>query len=45
MMTSTIRKTTDTSRQQLIKKHTTLIHSDNIKEVSHVQRQDGDWIL
>ncbi|MBU2977662.1 hypothetical protein [Alteromonas sp. C1M14] len=28
----------------LIKKHPELTHSENCRVVSHVQRQDGDWI-
>ncbi len=31
--------------KKLIKKHDQLIHSDNCKVRSHVQRQDGEWLL
>ena len=30
---------------KLIKKHAELVHSTNMKVASHVQRQDGDWII
>jgi len=30
--------------EKLIKKHTELTHSENMKVVSHVQRNDDDWI-
>ncbi len=31
--------------EALIKKHQQLVHSDMQKVISHVQREDGDWIL
>jgi len=31
--------------EALIKKHKQLVHSEMQKVVSHVQRDDGDWIL
>lgn len=31
--------------KKLLKKHQKLIHSDNMKVVSHVQRQDGEWLI
>ncbi len=31
--------------QQLIKQHQKLVHTDNIKVISHVQREVDDWIL
>jgi len=31
--------------ETLIKKHKQLVHSDMQKVTSHVQREDGDWIL
>ena len=31
--------------ESLIKKHKQLVHSDMQKVKSHVQREDGDWIL
>ena len=31
--------------EQLLKKHQNLIHSEMLKVTSHVQRQNGDWIL
>jgi hypothetical protein len=30
---------------KLINKHKDLVHSDNLKVTSHVQRQAGDWII
>ncbi len=30
---------------KLVKKHQKLTHSDNVKIVSHVQRQKDDWYL
>lgn len=31
--------------EKLVKKHQKLIHSDMLKVTSHVQRNDGDWII
>lgn len=31
--------------KKLIEKHKNLTHSDEMKVVSHVQREQGDWIL
>lgn len=31
--------------ENLLDKHQSLTHSENIKVVSHVQRQQGDWWL
>lgn len=31
--------------KKLLKKHQKLIHSDNMKVVSHVQRKDGEWLI
>ena len=31
--------------EALIKKHQQLVHSDMQKVSSHVQREDGDWLL
>lgn len=31
--------------EKLLKKHQKLVHSDNMKVTSHVQRQDGEWII
>jgi len=33
------------SPEKLIKKHHQLTHSDAMKVTSHVQRNDGDWII
>jgi hypothetical protein len=30
---------------KLIKKHKPLVHSEMMKVTSHVQRNDGDWII
>ncbi|MEE9494153.1 MAG: hypothetical protein V3W04_12320 [Gammaproteobacteria bacterium] len=35
----------DTDPEKYTKKHAQLIHSDNLKVLSHVQRTDGDWII
>ena len=31
--------------EKLLKKHDKLTHSDNMKVVSHVQRESNDWII
>ena len=31
--------------EQLLAKHQNLTHSDNVKVVSHVQREQDDWII
>jgi len=30
---------------KLIKKHEKLIHTDNLKVISHVQREEDDWFI
>lgn len=30
---------------KLVKKHQQLIHTDNVKVISHVQREDNDWFV
>lgn len=30
---------------KLLSQHQQLTHSENLKVVSHVQREDGDWLL
>ena len=35
----------DNSVKKLISKHQNLTHSENIKVRSHVQREEGEWIL
>ncbi|MES9856676.1 MAG: hypothetical protein ABW166_08760 [Sedimenticola sp.] len=30
---------------KLLKTHEELIHSDNQKVISHVQREDGEWLI
>jgi len=30
---------------KLLKKHADLVHSSDMKVASHVQRQEGDWII
>ncbi|GGF68578.1 hypothetical protein [Alteromonas lipolytica] len=32
------------SVDKLLKRHEALTHSENLRVVSHVQRQDGDWV-
>jgi hypothetical protein len=34
-----------TDPDKLIKKHKKLVHSEMMKVTSHVQRNDGDWII
>ena len=34
-----------TTPEKLIKKHDKLTHSDMMKVTSHVQRNEGDWII
>ncbi|MDO7085373.1 hypothetical protein WNY51_17250 [Pseudocolwellia sp. AS88] len=31
--------------EKLIKKHHELIHTDNLKVISHVQREEDDWFI
>ena len=31
--------------KELLDKHKSLIHSENLKVVSHVQREDDDWFI
>jgi hypothetical protein len=31
--------------KKLLKKHDKLTHSDNMRVVSHVQRESGEWII
>ena len=31
--------------KDLVKKHAQLTHSENLKVISHVQRESGDWII
>lgn len=31
--------------KKLLKKHEKLVHSENRKVLSHVQRQDGEWLI
>jgi hypothetical protein len=33
------------SVNKILKKHPQLIHSDNMKVTSHVQRESGEWII
>lgn len=46
-MSSSIKKnlTAKGATQKLIKKHDKLVHSENMKVNSHVQRESDDWIL
>ncbi len=30
---------------QLLKRHEKLIHTENVKVASHVQREEGEWII
>jgi len=34
-----------TDSKKLTEKHEKLIHSDNLKVISHVQREDDDWFI
>lgn len=34
-----------TDSKKLIKKHEQLIHTDNLKVISHVQRESDDWFV
>ena len=31
--------------KELLKKHPALVHSENMKVISHVQRETGEWFL
>ncbi|TMM46781.1 hypothetical protein [Colwellia ponticola] len=46
-MSSTLKKvlTNKNAAQTLLKKHENLTHSENMKVVSHVQRETDDWII
>lgn len=46
-MPSIIKKTltSKNATQKLVKKHDKLIHSENMKVISHVQRENDDWII
>ena len=46
-MPSIIKKTltSKNAAQKLVKKHDKLIHSENMKVISHVQRENDDWII
>ena len=46
-MTSIIKKTltNKNAAQKLIKKHDKLVHSENMKVMSHVQRESDDWVI
>ena len=35
----------ETDAKKLLKKHDQLVHSENLKVTSHVQRQADDWII
>jgi len=37
--------TTKSDADVLVKKHRELTHSEDMKVVSHVQREQGDWII
>jgi len=30
---------------RMLKKHPELVHSENVKVTSHVQREDGEWLI
>jgi len=46
-MPSIIKKTLTgkNAAQKLVKKHNELVHSENMKVTSHVQRECDDWIV
>lgn len=46
-MSSFSKKTSPTSKEakQLIAQHKKLVHTDNIKVISHVQRESDDWYI
>ena len=46
-MPSIIKKTltNKNAAQKLVKKHSKLTHSENMKVTSHVQRETDDWII
>lgn len=33
------------AKKQYLERHPDLVHSDDMKVVSHVQRKDGEWII
>ncbi len=35
----------DSDPKKMLKKHDKLVHSENRKVVSHVQREKGEWII
>ena len=46
-MASIIKKklTNKNAAQKLVKQHDKLVHSEEMKVTSHVQRESGDWIV
>ncbi|MCP4986380.1 MAG: hypothetical protein GY928_10060 [Colwellia sp.] len=46
-MVSIIKKklTNKNAAQKLVKQHGKLVHSEEMKVTSHVQRESGDWIV
>ena len=46
-MTSIIKKklTDKNAVKKLVNKHDKLVHSENMKVTSHVQRESGEWII
>ncbi|PKI17136.1 hypothetical protein [Colwellia sp. 12G3] len=46
-MPSIIKKkiTSKNAGQKLVKKHDKLVHSENMKVASHVQREKDDWVI
>jgi len=46
-MASIIKKTltSKNAAKNLVKKHKKLVHSENMKVISHVQREADDWII
>jgi hypothetical protein len=46
-MPSIIKKTltNKNAAQKLINKHSELVHSENMKVISHIQRESDDWVI
>ncbi|MCP4322811.1 MAG: hypothetical protein GY787_13380 [Alteromonadales bacterium] len=46
-MASIIRQklTSKNAAKKLVKQHDKLVHSEEMKVISHVQRESGDWIV
>lgn len=40
-----MRKKTASNPKKMLARHDKLVHSEDVKVVSHVQREEGEWII